>query len=254
MKRIPSLSFCITCMNRFDQLRNTIGRNLEDNRMFDFLVEFIIVDFGSTDGVKDWIYDNFLSDIKSGYLKYYFTDELKYWNASVAKNTSHLCANNDILVNLDCDNYTGHNGGKFVIKQFMQSNDEIVLHQRSLDPSDGSYGRISIKCDFFRQIGGYDESFEPMGHQDTDLINRAMAAGLRYVYVEDVQNTYNKAILNSKVESVINTGSTLIWKEMQHRNAEKSEHNLSQGRIIANNHILGIKEVYDIFGNKMCVR
>lgn len=32
-----------------------------------------------------------------------------------------MLAQNDILVNLDCDNYTGSNGGWFVILQFIKN-------------------------------------------------------------------------------------------------------------------------------------
>lgn len=251
MNQIPSLSFCITCMNRLYQIRDTLGQNLHDNRMFDFLVEFVLIDFGSTDGLRDWVYQNYLDDIKSGYLKYYYTEELKCWHASIAKNTAHLYANNDILVNLDCDNYTGHNGGKFIIKEFMKYNSDIVLHQRSKDPSDGSYGRIGMRKDFFYQIGGYDESFEPMGHEDTNLFRRLQALGLMYILVPDPENIYNKAIMNSKAESIINTGSSLQWEQMQQANVRTSERNLAEGRLVANNGKFGIRNrVFNIFGQE----
>lgn len=121
---VPSPSFCITCKNRFHQISKTLRRNLDDNRLFKGLIEFILVDFGSTDGLYSWITNNFKHKMEEGYLKYYYTDELPYWHCSIAKNTSHLLAKNKILVNLDCDNYTGYNGGRFVIRQWLKHHEK----------------------------------------------------------------------------------------------------------------------------------
>lgn len=125
---IPKLSFCITCMNRLNQIKETLPQNLRDNILFNEKIEFIVVDF-ATPGLQQWIKSEFEEELRSGYLKYYYTEELRYWHASIAKNTAHLLANNDILVNLDCDNYTGYNGGWFVICQFLKYGMNLVLHQ-----------------------------------------------------------------------------------------------------------------------------
>lgn len=108
---VPTLSFCITCKNRFHQISKTLRQNLDDNSLFSELVEFVLVDFGSTDGLRKWVICNFRDELESGYLKYYYTEELPFWHCSVAKDTSHLLASGEILVNLDCDNFTGPNGG-----------------------------------------------------------------------------------------------------------------------------------------------
>ena len=115
----PKISFCITCKNRLYQIKKTLPQNLEDNRRLQEIVEFVLVDFGSTDGLRKWISDNFKHEIRSGYLKYFYTEEMVYWHASIAKNTAHMLAQNDILVNLDCDNYTGSNGGWFCTNVLM---------------------------------------------------------------------------------------------------------------------------------------
>lgn len=249
MINIPSLSFCITCKNRFHQIKYTLPKNLEDNRMFAHLIEFVLIDFDGTDGLREWIGSEFMDDIKSGYLKYYYTDELMHWHASIAKNTSHLYANNDILMNLDCDNYTGNNGGKYVIQIFNNYEDDIILHLFSGNLSDGSYGRIGMKKNYFEQISGYDESFEPMGYQDVDLINRLKRIGLSYVNSKD--STYNRAIPNAKADSIMNTKSNLTWEEMNIRNLRKSKSDISEGHLIVNNGVYGIREnVYDIFGKR----
>ena len=243
--KIPTLSFCITCMNRFHQIEQTLKQNLDDNRMFKHLIEFILVDFSTDDKLECWIKSSFRNYLKCGYLKYFRTYELKQWHASIAKNTAHFYAGNDILVNLDCDNYTGWNGGKFVIQQFLKHKNDIVLHQFGGNPIDGSYGRISVMRNFFECIGGYDETFEPMGYQDADLIERLRNIGLQYVLKNDKQ--FNQAIWNSKAEGIINVQSSKNWNEMHEINRLKSKENTQNGQLTANNSVWGIrKNVFNI--------
>ncbi len=239
-RKIPKLSFCITCKNRFHQIKETLSKNLEDNRMFQELIEFVLVDFGSTDGLKGWVSANFMEDIRSGYLKYYYTEELPNWHASIAKNTAHFLAQNDIVVNLDCDNFTGLNGGRFIIRQFLLNPGKIVIHQSSGDGYDGSYGRIATRRSQFIEIGGYDESFEPMTFQDDDLMYRLIANGAKYIAARD--SRYNQAIRNTKEEGVIYANSQLSWREMLDLNRARSKDNIMKGKIIANNRIFGIRK------------
>lgn len=253
MLTIPTLSFCITCKNRFHQISKTLRKNLDDNKMFKNLIQFVLVDFASTDGLRDWVSANFEDDIKSGYLKYYYTDELPYWHASVAKNTSHLLADNDILVNLDCDNYTGWNGGRFVIRQFIRHGNNMVLHQFRSDYGDGSYGRISVNRIFFNKIGGYDEDFEPMSCQDGNLIRRLVKSGLKYVPASNEK--YNDAIQNTKNEGLLYTNSKLTYDEMQHKNTQLAEIKLSKGLLVANSGNWGIRRnIFDIYGQPILIR
>jgi len=243
--KIQTLSFCITCKNRFNQISKTLKKNLDDNRLFKDIIEFILVDFGSNDGLFEWIGNNFKEDLQSGYLKYYYTNELQYWHASIAKNTSHLLANNDILVNLDCDNYTGRYGGRYVIRQFYNCIFPIVMHQFSGNNMDGSYGRISVEREYFLKINGYDESFEPMAVQDEDLILRLHSYGLKYLSCKD--GKYNQAIKNTKEEGLSQTNSSLTYMEMLKKNTEISEKNIGKGQIIANPDGWGIKNnLFDI--------
>lgn len=241
---IPKLSFCITCMNRLNQIKETLPQNLRDNILFNEKIEFIVVDF-ATPGLQQWIKSEFEEELRSGYLKYYYTEELRYWHASIAKNTAHLLANNDILVNLDCDNYTGYNGGWFVICQFLKYGMNLVLHQESGDPFDGSFGRISICKKWFTAIGGYDENFEPTGYQDVDLMNRLKISGCHYIVMKDAE--YNKAIYNTKEENILYTNSLYnTWKEMDRHNYNLSQENIKNGHIIANNGLLAIrKNIFD---------
>lgn len=240
MVNIPSLSFCITCKNRLYQISRTLKQNLDDNRLHQRFVEFILVDFGSTDGLREWVLTEFADDLASGYLRYYYTDGLPYWHASVAKNTSHWCARHDIVVNLDCDNYTGYLGGRFVINTFVQNCMDIVFHQFSGNIDDGCYGRISVLRKHFDRIGGYDESLDPMSYQDDDLMKRLKEFGLTHIL--NPLKIYNQCINNSKSEGLLYTDTNKDYLSMLRDNRQKSEDHLSEGYLIANNGIFGIRE------------
>lgn len=246
MTQIPKISFCITCKNRFHQIRETLPLNLADNLPFKDLIEFVVVDFGSNDGLADWVLNSFTNELNSGYLAYYYTDELPFWHASIAKNTAHYMASNELLINLDCDNYTGRFGGKFMIKNFIKYGLNIIYHQFSQCYGDGTYGRIGITKAFFEQLGGYDESFEPMGFEDTDLILRAQQIGL--IYINGYKPQFTDAIVNSKEDKIRNCNQSMSYDKMNSINNEKSILNIENGKFIANDGIYGIRE--KIFNHK----
>lgn len=236
MIRIPTLSFCITCMNRFYQISKTLEKNLEANRLHKELIEFVLVDFGSTDGLRDWVVSNFTDDLESGYLKYYYTEEQSFWHAAICKNTPHFCANNDIVVNLDCDNYVGFLGGQFVIRQFLE-NRNIFFHQFCGDLSDGTFGRISLSKEYFEFIGGYNESLERLGFEDLDLIERLQAIKLKYI--KSPNRRFSSAIRNPSPEG---------FDALNVLNSKTSKLNINEGRIIANNGVYGIRK--NLFDHK----
>lgn len=228
-----SLSFCITCMNRLHQIKQTLRKNLDDNRKHMDIIEFVLVDLGSTDGLRQWIEENFIDDMDSGYLRYYYTEELTFWHASIAKNTSHILAKNEIVVNLDCDNFTGEEGGQFVLDNMMKY--ELynpVIHQFSNKFGDGSFGRIALSKKNFLIIGGYDESLGPHGYEDINLLQRLWVKGHAYIHLADEK--YNTAIANTKEEGVVNINTNVAWLEMNRQSRLVSVRNITSGRIVAN--------------------
>lgn len=204
------------------------------------LIEFVLIDFNSADGVSDWVISSFKEELATGYLKLYFTRELPFWHVSVAKNTAHLYAGGDVLVNLDSDNYTGPNGGMFITTQFDKYGKALLLHQFSGDYTDGSCGKIALHRDYFYAIGGYDESFEPVGHDDLDLLNRLHILGLKYKRISD--RLYTQTIPNSQSEGIKNTNSRLSWEEMELQNSISSIRNINNWKLIANKKRMGIRQ------------
>jgi predicted glycosyltransferase involved in capsule biosynthesis len=221
------LTFCITIKNRKYQLEQTLLQNLLDSNNKN--TEFILIDFGSTDGLKEYIYNNFKEYLESKKLKYYYTDKLKYWHASIAKNTTHKYANGKYIVNLDCDNFIGKNGDNILIELF-KKNDNIIISQGDTIFGSGNSGRISLLKENFIKLGGYNEYFYPMGYQDSDLLQRAIKYGLKLIKL----NKNNLAIKNSKIESIKNTGTNINYYKMNQLNTLISKLNIENNDLIAN--------------------
>jgi len=217
---------------------------MDHNRELSGDIEFVLVDFGSTDGFKDWINSNFANERSSGYLKVFATNEMSSWHMSKAKNTTHINACGDILVNLDADNFTGPQGAAYVLQQFNKFGRELLLHQFSGDFQDGSCGRISVVKEFFYTSGGYDQSFKPLGYDDIDFIRRLQALGLNYKRSPD--NRYNRSIQNSKSESLMHCDIDMSWEQMDIWNA-----NMSLGNILAGNFVANLESSPGISGCKI---
>jgi len=106
--------------------------------------------------------------IDAGVLCVYSTaGNMPFWHASVGKNTAHVVASEEILVNVDCDNFIGPNFALDVVNRI--NNGSTVLQY---EDGDGTCGRIAYWRDEFLHVGGYDEDCSPMGAQDIDLRNR----------------------------------------------------------------------------------
>jgi len=247
------LTFVMGLMNRRHQIEQTLLKNLEDNWEDRDEVEFVLMDVNSRDGFREWIREQDLTKYtECGYLRYFETDALTEWHASIGKNTATHQAKGRIVVTLDCDNFTGKRGGKFVIDQFEKHDYKCVVHQFDWNPQNGNFGRIAVTKETFNAIGGYDQSLMPMGYQDWDLIKRAQAIGCEYVNPTDAE--YNQAIVNEggKELSMANQKETfkeLGWTEMNRINKLKCHHNLYRQKYIANEGYYGIRsDVREIYG------
>ena len=214
-------------MNRLHQLKETLRVNIINSSDKS---EFIIIDYNSNDGLKENIFNNFKKEILSGKLKYYYTNKIKYWHASICKNTTHMKASGKYIVNLDCDNFIGNNGDELILNTFIENGDNIIISQTNNVISSGNGGRISVSKDNFIKLGGYDESFYPMGYQDYDLIERAKKYGLKYFNI----NKNNNAIFNSKKESIKNIGIKMDYNKMNNINKLLSKVNIDNNNLKVN--------------------
>ncbi len=226
-----SISFCTNCMNRLYHLKHTIEENIKSNRNYGN-VEFVLVNYNSKDGMHRWVKKNLMQYIDSGILNYYHTTEPKYFHMSKAKNLAHKLAKNEILCNLDGDNFTGDDFAFYINYLFNQEGLDTIFHFKKA-PYWGTEGRIALTKKNFEKLGGYDEDFHPAGHQDHDLLERAKAIGLEYMNVE-IEN-FLRYLSNSTHEKSTGLAENKVdFYKLRNENVQWSNENLESGQYVAN--------------------
>lgn len=236
------VSYCTTCHGRLWQLAQTLFDNLD--RLHDD-EEIVLLDYGSPDGLARFVESSqrCRDAINRGRLSYVYT-EAKRHHCSKAKNLAHRLGRGDILVNLDADNSIV--GMRAVIdRHFLGRIDDVVVHMD--DGEAGAFGRICIPRYWFYTLGGYDESFAPSSYQDRDLLKRAAASGLHYIWAP---SDTPPPIPNTLQEKVSHTGED-NWHAMRTMNREISDRNLREGRLIANTQGWSEARVRVNFGEEM---
>jgi hypothetical protein len=266
------ISYCSTCMNRGEQLRRVLPRNLEILAKFEGRIELCLVNFikdSEGEAIHQWI-----SSLEAPRNFHYFASRnLHSWHASVAKNTAHRVAHGDYLINLDCDNFldptaiqallnlelddlhktvfsgfTGNYKKKWKRRKVNKVWRAITFNMKRLQPqylslrsvrdrngldSNGTYGNLGLAKDAFEAIGGYDESLPAMGGQDRNLLLRALN------YDRDFQMLHVPQTMlpvdNDKLDSLRNTDVPKAdWKSLSNHAKATTENNLRQDKLVAN--------------------
>lgn len=195
------ISYCTSCKGRLEHLKQTLPANLNAEKQNPH-VEFVVLDYGDTDGLGEWIHEHFQPEIESGRLRY-ARFETEYFRMAHAKNMSHRVATGDILCNVDADNFLAPNFSRWLEKTFKANPQSVVtslaltpagvLKQRgerilkgkspALSRDGGIGGRIAIRADNFYRLGGYDERIEGWGPDDLQFCLRARDSGLEAVRI-----------------------------------------------------------------------
>ena len=218
------VSYCTTCHGRLWQLALTLFDNLDHLREDE---EIVLLDYGSPDGLGRFVESSKRCQeaISQGKLVYAFV-EAEHYHCPKAKNLAHRLGRGDLLVNLDADN--SNRGVRQQIDQcFAKHGEDTILqmHEHS-----GGFGLICFPKYWFYRLGGYDESFLPMGYQDIDLLWRAEAMGL---CLASGRAGSPPPIRNTIDEKAIHTGYD-DWWTMRNANRAMAERNWKEGRIVAN--------------------
>ena len=187
------LSFCIPVMNRFEDIKSTLKKNLEDNRSYIHQIEFVVICFDSDFILQDWIEENFRYEISIGYLKFFKSLELQSWHFGRAKNAFKRFLKGRIYASLDADNFTGHNGGKHIIDVFKKYNYNCIFHQFQGDWGDGTCGRVSLNRKDYIEVG-YDNTFLPRQWDELDLMLSVLVREPKRIFVcYEGKNIINKS-------------------------------------------------------------
>lgn len=227
------VSYCLSTHNRLKFLKKTLPHNISQLKNDE---QIVLVDYGSSDGTESFIDNNFRIEISQEKLKFIQVFDVKYFHASIAKNISHYYSEGEYLYNIDCDNFIS-NHRDFLNEQILISPKGFVLHNSLQDlieeklGFEGSFGQICMHRDDFLALSGYNESFMPIGYQDTDILLRSRALNFRYVNIplktEPVKHT--KTIVYSSPENFFSWGDCLDY------NKKLSSYNLSKNSFYACN-------------------
>jgi hypothetical protein len=238
------ISFCTACMNRCYQLKETLPRNLELIAEWPD-VEIVVLNYNSSDGMHDWMTSNYgHNPSRFPQLTYARQRSALRFHAPRAKNLAHKIASGDVLVNLDADNFIGRSVE--ILRERFLSSEADVVHLWSGIWGDGTYGRIALRRTAFYELGGYDEAFFPVGHQDCDLLMRASARGLRTVHAPAGPPG---ALPNTKADTTKHCRIGISYDQMQMANYQMSQENLKRGRLRANPYGWGQSECDILMGS-----
>lgn len=240
--KTSKISFCTVCRNRLHHLKKTLPQNIADNKDYDE-VEFIVLDYNSSDELEEFIETNMQEHIISGKLIYYKTTQPSFFHRSHSRNLSFKLATGDIVCNIDADNYTGKSFAAFINQSF-EENSEICLN--TTEPEQGLVnkdvlGRICVLKKDFLAIRGFDESMHNYGYEDFDLVNRLKLSGIRSLCIKDM--VYLHAISHSDKERISEEHNLQQFNSLLLNYIDEST---SQVLLLFNNHEYNFGTIRDI--------
>lgn len=231
--KMYKISFCVTCMNRLYNLKETLPVNIKNEAGYPF-VEFVILDYNSKDGLGEWMKENMMEHIESGRVSYHRTDKPEYFSMSHSRNIAFKVATGDIVFNLDADNYTAKNQplephSYYLNRLANEAGDRKVIFAKG---KRSMHGRVGFfRDEFINDLGGYDEQLLGYGHDDHDLVKRAWALGYSMYWWSN--RPYFSRIKTSNAEK--NANMERRWKVTENENIAKSAENIKNGIYKANN-------------------
>jgi hypothetical protein len=177
------IAFCITCKGRVQHVQETLPKNLDDNPAGE-LSKFVLLDYNSGDGLREYLTECHSHHLLSGKLVVYSFPEPQVFHMTHAKNMVHrlgIREGADILCNLDADNFTGPFFDSFISEKFKDRGDVFLWAKMFTHPNGkrprGISGRIVVSAKAFFKLGGYDEKFTTWDHDDKDFNLRLRRAG-----------------------------------------------------------------------------
>jgi glycosyltransferase involved in cell wall biosynthesis len=235
-KQEKFISVVTTCMNRLSDLKNTLPRNIEDNKEYDN-AEFIVLDYNSTENVEGWIKRKMMHHIKSGKLKFYRTECSRYFQPNHSRNLSFRLATGELVANVDTDNII-HKGFLIRLNECAAVADEKILICAEDALAYGSdrfklRGRFCLYKKDIEFLRGFDEDLDNgFSHDDVNFFFRAMMSRFKMVRYEKSFNWGRKTTPDpDKVQYVRNPD----MDKMKIVNAELTLHKLMRG-IVSVNH------------------
>lgn len=196
------ISYCTVAMNRADHVKDTlvenIGYNLSNN------VEFLLLDYNSSDDLEEWVKSNMILHIQSGKLKYFKTTKPAFFDRSHSRNMVFKKAQGKYVCNVDADNFIGNGFTEYLLSVF-KTNSKVYIGADLTGfyyTIKDAFGRFACEKEAFIAVGGYDEDLSGYGPEDKDLFARLELYGLKKVTIENI--AFLKAISHSNDDRIGN--------------------------------------------------
>lgn len=255
--RWPRVSFTTMCMGRLHHLKQTLPRNLEDNRDYPNL-ELILLDYGDRDGLEEWVQTEMREHLASGRLVYHRAPDPQRFLCAHAKNMAMRLATGELLCNVDADNLTGHHFA-FHVAERLREYDFLTGCRYAGERIDsygdqGTAGRSAVRRPAFYHAGGFDEVMAGWGHDDLDFYARLKALGYRGAAID---GRFLACIPHGDAERAAHTGVDDIGGVMRadqgtaRENRERSDHNVARGELVLNDGRIGCGRVMRGFGTEV---
>lgn len=214
-------------MGRLHHLSYTLPANIINTGSYPNR-EFIILNYGSKDGLDEWAYKNLMPWIKKGIVKYYKTELPEYFNAAHAKNIAHRQATGDIVCNLDADNFLLDGFAELLVSLHKKS--KCVVASPSVDAfgTAGSCGKISVLTEHFYSVNGYDEDwYVGWGWDDVNFRYRVrMQNNLEYYEVHPkwcrtIEHSNEDRAMNFRNQNILETEKLSIERIKEIKESKK---------------------------------
>ena len=198
-------------MNRLHHIQETFIKNIEDNisQNPEISVEFILLDYNSTDSLMEWAKTNIAKYISEGKVKYYRTEEPVYFDRSHSRNMAFKVATGDVLCNVDADNFLGKNFVDYLYDKFQSSNKSFftpAFSQRDI------IGKLCINRKEFLNNRGYNETMIGYGFEDLEFYARLRNSGMKHEFIDKYaflhaikhshEERYKNEPLGKEIESI----------------------------------------------------
>lgn len=235
-------SFCTTCWNRRKYVEQCLPVSLKHIPAGS---EYVLLDYHSPDGLREWVMATFPAELASGRLRLYSDRTNHRFLTPHAKNVAHLLGEGDILINVDADN--------LVLPEYigeLECTDwsyyQVLAAMTSNSPGEGGgRGRLAIHRHVFLSLGGYNESLTGgWGWDEVDLERRAHHAGMRIRYFNLSPSTW---LPNTRQERAMPLQPGFSHPIASNNyNKKISEQQIAAGEFVANSQLRwGLCMVYD---------
>jgi len=170
------VSYCIPVMDRFADISGTLQANLKENARHADHIEFLVILFGPSNEVVDWIEDqsDLVAALERGYLRVIQdTETLDSWHFGKAKNAFRPHLRGKVYSSLDADNFVTAEETDWLLDVAEENPSGFVAHHFSGDFGDGTCGRVSMPARLYRHIG-YDPRLLPRQWDEMDFMVGAL--------------------------------------------------------------------------------